>query len=157
VSFRHALVDLAAIDDRDLSTDIRLAAYLNAMKYAQREDLPEHLKIILAPELTDADMIAILHYINAGPIAVRLQLIQAALQFLGHNRREEIVGHFTDEFEARGVAKALVRLLEKRFGGISRSLRDRIFASDIVTIEAWIDRAIEARELQSVFEPKVAA
>ena len=117
VSFRHALVDLATIEDRALSADIRLAAYLNAMKYAQRADLPEHLRVMLAPELTDADMIAILHYINTGPVAVRLQLIQAALQFLGHDRREEIVGHFSDEFEARGVARALVRLLEKRFGG----------------------------------------
>jgi hypothetical protein len=75
------------------------------------------------------------------------------------------MGHFSAEFieqgraegEARGVARALVRLLEKRFGGISRSLRDRIFASDVVTIEVWIDRAVEARELQSVFEPKIAA
>ena len=93
VSFRHALVDLATIEDRDLSAYIRLAAYLNAMKYAQRLDLPEHLRVMLAPELTDADMIAILHYINTGPVTVRLQLIQAALQFLGDDRREEIVGH----------------------------------------------------------------
>jgi predicted transposase/invertase (TIGR01784 family) len=165
VSFRHALVDLAAIEDGALSADIRLAAYLNAMKYAQRADLPEHLQIILAPELTDADMIAILHYLNTGPVAVGSQRIQAALKPLNPNRREEIMGHFSEEFvkqgraegEARGEANALVRLLEKRFGGISRSLRDRIFASDIVTIKAWFDRAIEARELQSVFEPKVAA
>jgi hypothetical protein len=161
VSFRHALVDLATIDDGALSADIRLAAYLNAMKYAQRADLPEHLQIILAPELTDTDMIAILHYINTGPVAVGSQRIQAALKPLNPNRREKIMGHFSEEFieqgRTEGEANALVRLLEKRFGGISRSLRDRIFASDIVTIKAWFDRAVEARELQSVFEPKVAA
>lgn len=58
---------------------------------------------------------------------------------------------------AEGEAKALIRILEKRFGTISRNLRERIFASDTATIEAWIDRSVEARELQSVFEPKVAA
>jgi len=38
------------------------------------------------------------------------------------------------------------------FGGA-----DRIFASDVVTIDAWFDRAVEARELLSVFEPKGTA
>jgi hypothetical protein len=37
------------------------------------------------------------------------------------------------------------------------SLHDRIFASDVVTIDAWFDRAVEARELMSVFEPKGTA
>jgi predicted transposase/invertase (TIGR01784 family) len=165
VSFRHALVDFATIDDEALSADIRLASYLNAMKYAQRADLPEHLRVILTPELTDLDMIAILHYINTGPVAIDSQLIRAALQPVSHNRREKIMGHFSEEFvqqgraegRAEGVAKALVRLLEKRFGGVSRSLRERILASDVVTIEAWFDRALDARELQSVFEPKAAA
>jgi hypothetical protein len=135
------------------------------MKYAQRADLPEHLQIVLAPELTDADMLAILHYINTGPVAIGSQRIHSALKPLNPNRREKIMGHFSEEFveqgraegEARGVAKALVLLLEKRFGRITRSLHARIFASDIATIEAWFDRAIEARELHSVFEPKVAA
>jgi hypothetical protein len=161
VSFRHSLVDLANIDDGALSVDLRLAAYLNTMKYAQRADLPEQLQFILAPELPDGDVMAILHYVNTGPVALGSQLLHAALQPLNSNRREKIMGHFSDQFveqgRAEGEAKALVRFLERRFGGISRSLRERIFASDVVTIETWIDRAVEARELQSVFEPKVAA
>jgi predicted transposase/invertase (TIGR01784 family) len=168
-SFRHALVDLATVDDSALSTDIRLDAYLKAMKYAQRADLPQQLRVILVPELTDMDIVAILQYINAGPVAVGLEAIQAALQSVNHSRREAIMGHFSEPFVAQGLeqgrrqgrqqgrADGLVRLLEKRFGPIPSSLHDRIFGSDVVTIDTWFDRAVEARELLSVFEPKGTA
>ena len=56
------------------------------------------------------------------------------------------------EGEAKGEAKVLVRLLERRFGEVSAKLRERIFASDIATIEAWFDRALEACDLQSIFQ-----
>jgi hypothetical protein len=109
----------------------------------------------------DVDMVAILHYINASPVAVGLEVIRAALQSVNHSRREAIMGHFSEPFvqqgRAEGEARALVRLLEKRFGPIPPSLHERIFASDVTSIEAWIDRAIEARELLSVFEPKGTA
>ncbi len=185
VSFRPALVDLATLEDQALSTHIVLAAYMNATKYAQRADLPERLQFILVPELPDGDIKAIIYYLSTGRVAVSSQLLHAALQPLGRDRQEKIMGHFTEEFmeqglakglakglvegkakglasglakgRAEGEAKALIRILEKRFGTISRNLRERIFASDTATIEAWIDRSVEARELQSVFEPKVAA
>jgi hypothetical protein len=161
-SFRHALVDLATVDDSALSTDVRLDAYLKAMKYAQRGDLPQQLRVILVPELSDMDMVAILQYINAVPMAVGLEVIRAALQSVNHSRREAIMGNFSEPFveqgreqgRQQGRADGLVRLLEKRFGPIPPSLHDRIFASDVITIDAWFDRAVEARELLSVFEPK---
>jgi len=156
-SFRHALVDLDTVVDRAFSMNIRLDAYLKAMKYAQRADLPQRLPVILVPELTDTDMVAILHYINSGPVAVGLEVIRAALQSVNHSRREAIMGHFSEPFVQQGEAKALVRLLEKRFGPIPPSLHERIFASDVISIEAWIDRAVEARELLSVFDPKETA
>jgi predicted transposase YdaD len=78
------------------------------------------------------------------------------------------MGHFSKEYQAEfkaqgraeglaegrmeGEAKVLVRLLEKRFGEVSAKLRERIFASDIATIEAWFDRALEACDLQSIFQ-----
>jgi len=42
-SFRHALVDLAGKDGWALSTEVRLRAYLKALKYGRRADLPERL------------------------------------------------------------------------------------------------------------------
>jgi hypothetical protein len=70
--------------------------------------------------------------------------------------------HFVELGRIKGQTWALVRLLEKRFGPIPSSLHERILASDLVSIDAWFDRAMEALfdrpleaiELQWVFEPK---
>ena len=48
ISFRHALVDFAAIEDNALSTHIRLQAFLKALKYILRRDLAERLEVVLA-------------------------------------------------------------------------------------------------------------
>lgn len=184
-SFRHALIDLAASEDGSLSTDIRLDAYLKAMKYARRADLPRQLRAILVPDLSEMDIVTILQYINVGPVAVPPEAIQAALHPLSPQRREAIMGHFSEPFveqgraegrqqghaegrqqgraegrqqgRAEGEARALVRLLEKRFGPMPSDLQQRIFASSVTTIETWLDRALEAPELLRVFEPEGTA
>ena len=157
-SFRHALVDLAASDDGSLSADIRLDAYLKAMKYARRADLPRQLRALLIAELPTMDIVVILQYINAIPASESRNAIQMALHSLESNRREAIMERFSDQFEekgrAEGTARALVRLLEKRFGPMPSDLRQRVSASDVTTIETWFDRALEAPELQRVFEPE---
>ena len=48
ISFRYALVDFAGIEDNALSVYIRLKAFLMALKYVLRPDLPEHLGVLLA-------------------------------------------------------------------------------------------------------------
>jgi predicted transposase YdaD len=47
-SFRHALVDLGPIEDQSLPDHVRLRAFLKALKYARRQDLPSHLYAVLA-------------------------------------------------------------------------------------------------------------
>ena len=59
---------------------------------------------------------------------------------------------FYDKGKAEGEAKVLAQLLEKRFGAIPASLRQRIFAADVTSIETWVERAFDAPDLQSVFE-----
>ena len=120
------------------------------------------------------DIVTILQYINVGPVAMDREAIEAALHPLSSNRREAIMGHFSEPFveqgrqqgrqhgyiegrqqgRAEGAASALVRLLEHRFGPVPSDLRQRIFASDVTTIETWLDRALEAPDLLRVFEPE---
>jgi hypothetical protein len=75
------------------------------------------------------------------------------------------MGHFSQEFfaegeakgraegEVAGEAKALIRLLEKRFGVVPSHLRDRICSADAASIEAWLDRTLEASDIPSIFQP----
>ena len=159
LSFRHALVDLPRIDDNELSADPCLGAYLRALKYGRRRDLPGNLDLILVPELPDVDLETILHYIDGGPIHVSLESLQAALRLLERSRREKVMGHFSQEFEARGEARgrvqgeahALLRVLEKRFGPVPSRLRERISTADLASIDSWLERALDVHELSSVF------
>ena len=57
------------------------------------------------------------------------------------------------EGRAETAAKILARLLEKRFGEIPASFRQRIFAADMSSLETWVERAFDARDLQSIFDP----
>ena len=163
LSFRHALVDLPRIDDDELSSDTRLGAYLKALKYGRRRDLPRHLEFILIPALPDLDLGIILRYIDRGPIGVSRERLQAALRPFDVSRRERMMGqisrHFRKEFEAQGEARgrvqgeahALLRLLEKRFGTVPARFRERISTSDLASIEAWFDRALDVNDLSSIF------
>ena len=75
------------------------------------------------------------------------------------------MGHFSQEFFAEGEAKgraegqvageakALIRLLEKRFGVVPPHLRERISSADAASIEAWLDRTLEASDMLSIFQP----
>jgi hypothetical protein len=75
------------------------------------------------------------------------------------------MGHFSQEFfaegeakgraegEVAGEAKALIRLLEKRFGVVPSHFRERISSADAASIEAWLDRTLEASDMPSIFQP----
>lgn len=91
------------------------------------------------------------------------KLVYETLQDLMPERAEEFHGWLFQpaydkgkaegkaEGVAEGKAKLLSRLLEKRFGAIPRSIRQRILTADGTSIETWFDRVLDAPDLQSVF------
>jgi hypothetical protein len=169
-SFRHALVDLPLIDDRALSAESRLRAFLKALKYSRRPELPDCIDLVLAeaPGLEEKDLLVILTYLDRGSIALDNKFMHDALQRLVPDRKERIMGWLTQPYydkgkaegraegraegEASGEAKILTRLLERRFGAVPAALHQRIFAADVASIETWVERAFEAPDLQSVFD-----
>lgn len=160
-SFRHVLVDLMRIDDEALSQHIRLRAFLKALKYVLRTDLPESIDIVLAeaPDLDVVDVVLILTYIGRGPVPVGDDVVRAALRRLVPAREEEIMASFGQQyFEegkatgiAQGEAKALIRLVERRFGPLPASARERVLAAEAESIEVWLDRLMEASSLEALF------
>ena len=172
-SFRHALVDLGPMNDRSLSNHVRLQAFLKALKYSRRRDLPQHLHVVLAEvrALDERDSLVILTYLNEGPVTIDSTLMHETLQRLVPERKEQFMGWFSqpyyDKGKAEGIAegkaegktegivegeaKLLAHLLEKRFGAIPLSVRQRIDTADVASIETWVDRVLDAPDLQSVF------
>jgi hypothetical protein len=56
------------------------------------------------------------------------------------------------EGRQEGEAKALLRLLEKKFGGLEPGARNRITNADADLLLEWIDRAVTATSLSDVFD-----
>jgi len=54
--------------------------------------------------------------------------------------------------EQRGVAKALLVVLEKRFGAVDQNTRDRITKADSDLLLGWLDRFATATRLADVFD-----
>jgi hypothetical protein len=52
-----------------------------------------------------------------------------------------------------GKSEALICLLTERFGAVAPSRQKRIRGARLATLERWFKRAIEARDLRSVFNP----
>lgn len=165
-AFQHVLVDLPQIDDQALSAEVRLRAFLKALKYGRRHDLLDCIDLVLAeaPALREVDLFVILTYLDKGPIAINSEAMHEALLRLVPERKGLIMGWLTQPYydkgmaegeakgKAEGEAKILVRLLEKRFGVVPAPLRQRIFTAGVGEIEAWVERAFDAPDLQSVFE-----
>jgi len=169
-SFRHALVELSEVADDALSTQVRLRAFLKALKYGRRKDLALRIDVVLAeaPALTMEDRITILIYLDKSSTLLNDEIIREALLRIVPHQMEQIMGCITQPFYDRGMAvgkaegkaegkvegeaRILSRLLERRFGVVPEHLRQRIFAADVPTIESWVERAFDAPDLNSVFE-----
>ena len=82
------------------------------------------------------------------PVPEDLVEMRTMLAALGESWKRQWLA----EGKAEGEAKALLRLIEKRFGPISSALRERIMAADPASVEQWFDRAIDAPDLEAVFD-----
>jgi hypothetical protein len=60
------------------------------------------------------------------------------------------------EGEAKGLAKALLRLLELKGVQMDDAARQRIRSCmDVATLERWLDRAVSATQLSEVLDSSV--
>ena len=64
-------------------------------------------------------------------------------------------GRIVAEGEVRGIAKgeakSLTRLLERRFGPLPAAVKTRVGGANLSQLDAWIDRVLDAKSLDSVF------
>jgi hypothetical protein len=157
------------LDDLALSTDVRLRVPLKALKYSRRGDLPARFEIVLdeAHMLHWDALYAVLTYLDKSPIELDRNLIHETLQRLVPERKEQIMGWFSQPYydeglaegeargetrgEAKGKAKLLTRFLERRFGDVPSYVRERISAANVESIDVWVERAFDAPDLHSIF------
>jgi len=158
LDFEVLLVDLGAIDDNALSNDPMLRAGLLALKCATRESqqrakLRKVLEAVAeAPRLLRR---ALVYMIETYRSVDRAQLLGEASRVLPKEDVMTVAEELREEGRQEGAAGAqramLVRILTRRFGGLSNEVQRRVMAAGSPELELWLDRALDAATLDAVF------
>lgn len=126
------------------------------------------------------ELVALVRYMLAEPGEYETHILKEALMEIvpGYEHRvmsragRELLAEITEELKAEakaegraegkaegkaegerlGLAAALMRLLTRRFGEVPEPVRVRIDAADTAELGGWLDAAIDAPSLQSVFD-----
>jgi hypothetical protein len=134
------------------------------------------LDVVLAEvrALGEGDIRLIVTYLDKGPIALESGAIENALQRVVPERKEKIVGWMTQQAKAEGLAEGkaqgiaegraqgraeakadtLLCQLKRRFGAVPAHIQQRVFTADLASIEGWLERVIDAPDVESVLASK---
>lgn len=170
LSFRYTVVDIRAIDPAPLLESP--AVEDNVLAFLCRcDDLQERVREILrrlaqrAPAerdaaaerllllsgLRDAERLVV-EEVQAMPITIDIERNPFLNEILARGRAE---GRAEGRTEGRteGEARALLRQLERRFGPLPQSVRERVAAAGLDQLDLWLDRVLDAPDLDAVFAP----
>ncbi len=161
---RYHLLDMGAVPDNDLAPRDSLAALLFRLEHPHE---PEELAGLIDDVVgwfrrhpgyeglrnlfTELVRQAIEGYEASVVVPGELMEMRSMLANLGETWKKRWKAEGLAEGLAEGEARALIRLVEKRFGPLSTDLRERVLAADSVLIESWLDRLMEAPSLEVLF------
>ncbi len=162
---RYVLRALSELPTEDLSHDAALRAGLIALTRRARKGLA-----MIVEGLADDNTLQkqVFEYILLTYPEAEMEALRANLPAAGANDMEGLVGTIAEALmergraeglergEARGLergkAEGLARLLERRFGTLPRTARDRIAAAGLDELNACLDRILDADSLDAVFD-----
>lgn len=77
--------------------------------------------------------------------------LQANLRGACGDEMESLMGTMAEALIERGKAEGLTRIMERRFGPLSQTVRDRITVAGPEELDAWLDRVLDADNLEAMF------
>ena len=156
------MVDLGQITDDALSQDDRLRGGFLALKYVFREQDQPTMVLEIAKALRDDPEYAkvVLRYLIQEYGRLDMAGVQEFSEELFPGEAEQYKSIFAREMLAKGEAKGrqeesasmLSRLLQRRFGDVPTWAHDNIAKADLLTLEEWSLRILDAQSLEDVFE-----
>lgn len=179
--FQHLLVDLNHINADDLQGTLIVKASLLALKASHQgihHELPRLFRLLA--EITQQDnspgMIrALLRYIcvvdndtdlteymkqveamNVPELEEELMTIAEQLRKEGREQgMQQGVQQGMQQGMQQGVqqeaAKTLLKILNKRFGSVSKAIEKQVYSATTRQLEAWIDASLDADNLRQIF------
>ena len=111
-----------------------------------------------------------MNYFNSGPIEVFYHYVRMLLSRDVPESAEKLINLMEEQgdndamfknflygafagIQAGGI-RILLQCLEKRFGALPRTTQQRILRGTIKELESWAERAVDAPDLESVFDPR---
>jgi predicted transposase/invertase (TIGR01784 family) len=172
LDFPFGVVDLGRVDDELLSRNIHLRIGLLVLKHAVVEVADEDRVEAVVKVLTELGRVSerfwevAMRYIIGAYREMDRATLSNALKRVVPEKEQQMLSIAAQEWLAqgraegraegavRGKADALVHVLQKRFGAVASDVREKISRADAVQIDEWLDRAIEAASLETVFMPR---
>jgi hypothetical protein len=146
---------IPVITDVDAATREPHLAVLSVMAHGRGDDVATAVVIAAAaavgarslPEPMRMLCFALIES-SLGDAAKRsFEMLPQGQRFMSETQRRSFA-----EGEAKGEARALLRVLERRGIAISNEQRERVLAcSDLTVLEGWLDRAATAASVREVF------
>ncbi|MBI5165973.1 MAG: Rpn family recombination-promoting nuclease/putative transposase [Magnetospirillum sp.] len=161
---RYHLLDMGAMPDDELASRDSLAALLFRLEHPHEPEELAHLidEVVgwfrrysgyddLKRLFTELVRQAIEGYEPSVVVPGDMMEMRSMLANLGETWKKRWKAEGVAEGRTEGEAFALIRLVEKRFGPLPANLRERILAADAASVEAWLDRLMEAPSLEVLF------
>jgi len=160
--FEMVVVDLGKIEDAQLSRNPTLLAGLLLLKYSSREamqraKLGEILEALraAAPGFRPMGLLYIMETYESIDRAHLLGELGRAMpeheEMAMSTVAQELRAEGKAEGKAEGRAEDLVRILERRFGGVPVEVQKRVATAKLPELDVWLDRAIDAATIDGVF------
>ncbi len=161
LSFRYRVIDSRALDPAPLLASAALDDNILSVLFGGAADLPARIRAILG-------RLAALDRRRRNDAVTRLLILAGLRRAAGIVFEEakamplqidierdpylaQLVLKGRAEGRAEGEAEALLRLAERRFGPLPAALRARVLAAGPAAVECWLDRLIDAPDLETLF------
>jgi len=170
LNFIYTLINLTDIPDEALSDYPSLRAALMVLKYAQHDDAPEVVldRLIAAAAAFDlTTAILVVRYLYKASDWLNTPRLQAALarimpgeeekvlspaaQDIINEARPKIIDEARPKIEAAARADTILRLLERKFGGLDDATVQRVRDADDSQLAQMTDNILDAHTLDDVF------
>jgi predicted transposase/invertase (TIGR01784 family) len=167
LDFPFGLLDVEQVEDDKLSSEKELRAGLIVLKYAPQAS-EENVEEVVTWVLTwlhgvprELFLLAVRYMLRAYGLS--WERFESVSRRTMDEREQEMVGQAARELiaegklqgeaigEERGEAKALVLVLEQRFGPLPSDLLRRVSEAKAAQLEAWLGRAANRPTLDAVF------
>ena len=159
LSFRYRVIDSRDHDPGPLLASPALADNILAVLFGTPAELPGRIRVILRrlevlePRARRDALTQLLILAGFRRVTWLIHEEAKAMPLILDIEADPYLAGLVNRGRNQGESLALIRVAERRFGPLPDAVRERIRAADLDTIEAWLDRVVDAPSLDALFAP----